>query len=95
MINDKDIEKLSEVFATKEDLKNLSEVFATKEDVKELLGGQDEIMEKLEILLQEKTIGDDQNKRQKKVLEIHNHALKKAKILSETEVSQIGKLQVF
>ena len=57
--------------------------------------GQDEIMEKLSLLLQEKEIGNEQGKRQKKVLEIHNNALKKNKVLSIEEVSEIDKLQVF
>ncbi|MCX6721501.1 MAG: hypothetical protein NT026_02800 [Candidatus Staskawiczbacteria bacterium] len=61
----------------------------------EILTGQDEILEKLNILLDEKTIGDEQDKRQKKVLEIHNSALKKNKILSKEEALQIDKLQVF
>jgi len=95
MIDDKDIEKLSEVFATKEDLKNLGEVFATKEDFNKIMDGQDEIVGKLNLLLEEKTIGDAQDKRQKKVLEIHNNALKKNKILSENEVSEIDKLRIF
>jgi hypothetical protein len=83
---DKEIEKLSEVFATKEDLIEFKD---------EILTGQDEILEKLGILLQEKTVGDEQDKRQKKVLEIHNNALKKNKILSENQVSEIDKLRVF
>lgn len=79
MINDKDIEKLKDVFATKD----------------EFLTGQDEILTKLNILLDEKTIGDEQDKRQKKVLEIHNNALKKSNILSEEQASKIDKLRVF
>ena len=86
MLNDKDIKKLSEVFATKEDVVEFKN---------EILNGQDEIMEKLDILIQEKTIGDEQDKRQKKVLEIHNNALRKTKVLSEKEASEIDKLRVF
>ncbi len=95
MLDDKDIEKLTEAFVTKEDIKN----FATKEDItdfkNEILTGQDEILEKLSALSQEKTIGEEQGKRQKKVLEIHNCALKKNKILSDEQISEIHKLQVF
>ena len=61
----------------------------------EILTGQDKILEKLNILLDEKTIGDKQDKRQKKVLEIHNDALKSSKILSEEQASEIDKLRVF
>lgn len=95
MLNNKDIEKLSEVFATKEDIKD----FVKKEDItefkNEILGGQDEIIGKLNVLLDEKTFGDEQGKRQKKVLEIHNGALKRNKILSEGETSEIDNLEVF
>lgn len=95
MLNNKDIEKLSEVFATKEDMKD----FAKKEDVTgfkgEILKGQDEIIDKLNILLDEKTVGDEQDKRRKKVLEIHNGTLKRSKILSEGEASEVDNLQVF
>ncbi len=117
MINNKDIEKLSEIFATKEDIENLIEIvatkqdleifatkqdleaFATKEDVvkfkNDILNGQDKILEKLTTLTQEGIVGDSQGKRQKKVLEIHHHALKKNKILTADEVSQVDALQVF
>ena len=95
MIDDKDVEKLSGVFATKEDIKN----FAKKDDIiefkNEILNGQDEILGKLESLLQEKTVGDEQDKRQKKVLEIHNNALKNSKILSKEETMEIDKLRAF
>ncbi len=95
MLDNNDIEKLSEVFATKDDIKN----FATKEDIiefkNEILTGQDEILEKLNTFLQEKTVGDEQDGRQKKVLEIHNNSLKKNKILSEEEVSQVDQLRAF
>ncbi len=95
MLDDKDIEKLSETFVTKEDIRN----FATKEDItefkNEILTGQDEILEKLSVLSQEKTVGGEQDKRQKKVLEIHNNALKKNKVLSEGQVSEIDELRVF
>jgi len=94
-----DIEELSETLVTKEDLMDELEKYATKEDIiefkDEILTGQDEILEKLGTLLQEKTVGDEQNKRQKKVLEIHNIALKKSKILSVEQASQIDKLRAF
>ena len=93
MIDDKDVEKLSEVFATKEDMNGLKgEIIGFKD---EILTGQDEILGKLNILLDEKTVGDEQDKRQKKVLEIHNNALKKSKILTEQEVLEVNNLRVF
>ena len=86
MLDDNDVEKLGEIFATKEEIIEFKD---------EILTGQDEILEKLNILLDEKTVGDEQDKRQKKVLEIHNDALKKSNILSDGQVSEIGKLRVF
>lgn len=61
----------------------------------DMIGFKDEALEKLGNLTQEKTVGDAQNKRQKKVLEIHNSALKANKILSEKQISEIDKLRVF
>lgn len=61
----------------------------------ESLKGQDEIITKLDTLLQEKTVGDEQDKRQKKVLEIHNDVLKTGKILSEQQATEIDGLRVF
>ena len=86
MLDDNDIEKLSEAFATKEDVIEFKD---------EILTGQDEILEKLTALLQEKTIGDEQDKRQKEVLKIHNEALKRGKFLTEEDVSKISQSGVF
>ena len=95
MIDDKDVEKLSEIFATKDDL----EKYATKDDIiefkNEILTGYDTILEKLNTISQEKTIGDEQDKRHKKVLEIHDNALKNNKILSQEQASEIDGLRVF
>ena len=95
MLDDKDVEKLVEVFATKEDLKEL----VTKNDFDEFkdksLSKLDKILEGIVPLKEEKTIKDEQDMRQKKVLEIHNNALKKSKILTEQEVSEINNLRVF
>lgn len=95
MLNNKDIEKLTQIFATKEDIKD----FATKDEIvefkNEILTGQDEILEKLDILLTEKPIKEEQDKRQKKVLEIHNKVLKKNKILSKEEILEVDKLGAF
>lgn len=97
MLDDNDIKKLIEaqepVFATKKYLQDI------KDDIlefkNEILEGQDEILEKLTALSQEKTVEDEQDKRQKKVLEIHNNALKKNKVLSTQEVSEVDELRVF
>ena len=86
MLDNKDIEKLSEVFATKEEIVEFKD---------EILTGQDEILTKIDTLLIEKPIKDAQDKRKTDVLKIHNVALKKNKILSEKQVSEIDKLRVF
>ena len=86
---------LIENVATKDDLKN----YATKDDVTEfkdeILTGQDKILEKLDILLGEKPMKDAQDKRKQKVLEIHNTALKRNKILSSEETLQIDQMGAF
>ncbi len=86
---------MEEHFATKEDLEN----FATKEDVTgikdEILTGQDEILKKLDVLITEKEAGDLQDKKQKKILAIHNKALKGHGILSLKELQEITKLEFF
>lgn len=95
MLDNNDIVKLSEVFTTKEDIKN----FATRDDVlefkSEILTGQDQILKELKALTGEKTIKDAQEIRQKKVLEIHNNALKDSKILSAEQATEIENLRVF
>ncbi len=83
MIDNNDIVKLSEVFVTKEDIKE----FITKKDFDDFkdksLSKLDKILEGIVPLKQEKVMKDLQDKNQKKVLEIHNNALKANKILSE------------
>lgn len=61
----------------------------------EILTGQDKILEKLDIFLTEKPIKDEQDKRKQKVLEIHNGALKRGKILSAEESLQIDQMGAF
>jgi len=97
MLNDKDIEKLSAVFVTKDDLESSEQKLEDKitEFKSEILTGQDEILMELKALRQEKTVGDVQDKRKTKVLEIHNNALKTNKILSEKQTSEINSLRVF
>lgn len=63
-ITDKDIEKLSKVFATKEDLKG----YATKND---LLNSQDRIIKKIEDLTTEMKISYGQYRRHEDKLENH------------------------
>lgn len=86
MLDDNDIKKLGEVFATKEDVTEFKD---------EVLTGQDEILEKINTLLQEKTIGDEQDKRKTEVLKIHNDALKRNKILTEEESTKISQSGAF
>ncbi|MCX6720243.1 MAG: hypothetical protein NTW11_00280 [Candidatus Staskawiczbacteria bacterium] len=61
----------------------------------EMLSFEDRALKDLEDLKQEKIINDAQDKRQKKVLEIHNDALKSGKILSGQQVAEIDGLRVF
>lgn len=56
---------------------------------------EEAILKNTQALLLEKKVSDAQNKRQKKVLEIHNKALKENKILSEKQAAEIEKLRVF
>lgn len=83
MLDNNDIVRLSEVFATKEDIKNLATKDELLEFKSEILDGQDEILKELKTLTQEKTVKDAQDKRQIEVLKIHNEALKRSKILAE------------
>ena len=96
MLDDKDIEKLGEVFATKEDLKQEIEKLVTKDELlefkNEILTGQDQILTELKSLSQEKTMEDAQDKRRANVLKIHDDALRRGKILSEGEVVELNKL---
>ena len=77
----------------------MEERFATKKELTEFksesFNKQDEILAKLTALSQEKTVGDEQDKRQKKVLGIHNNALKNKGILSKDQSLEIDKLRVF
>ena len=97
MLENKDIQKLIEaqepIFATKRDLQDMkNDILEFKS---EILDGQDEILKEIRALRQEKTIGDEQDKRRTKVLEIHNNALKSNKILSEQQSSAIDALRAF
>lgn len=93
-------------FATKENLNVLMENVATKDDLEniredvktfktEILTGQAEILLEIKSLKGEKSLGDTQDTRKQKVLEIHNEALKRNKILSDVEVLDISKLHAF
>jgi alpha-N-acetylglucosamine transferase len=95
MLDDKDIEKLSEVFVTKEDIKELVAKKDFDDFKNESLSKLDKILEGIEPLKQEKVMKDLQDKNQKKVLEIHNNALKRGKILIEGEVAEIDTLRAF
>lgn len=99
MLDNNDIVRLSEVFVTKEEFKEEISKLATKEEFTEfkdeILTGQDEILEKLDILLTEKPIKDEQDKRKTDVLKIHNEALRRSKILTEEEATKIAQSSVF
>lgn len=71
------------------------ETKADKEISDKILTSQDNIVTKLDKLLQEKTMEEEQDKRKKKAFEIHNNSLKRNKILSAEEVVEIDKLNVF
>ena len=77
----------------------MKENFVAKKDFDEFkddsMKFQDKALRDLGVLKQEKTVGDEQDKRQKKVLEIHNDALKSGKILSEQQATEIDGLRVF
>ena len=66
-----------------------------KEFRDDMLSFKDQALKDLGDLKQEKTVGDDQGKRLKKVLEIHNTALKSNKIISKQQASEIDGLRVF
>ena len=68
---------------------------ADKETANKILASQDNIVTKLDKLLQEKTFSDEQDKRKTKVLEIHNDALKRDKILSKQESVEVDRLRAF
>ena len=53
MLDQKDIEKLIEVFATKEDLKEATENLATKGDINKLLAAVDTYAQKADTYFQE------------------------------------------
>lgn len=73
--------------------------FVTKSEFSDfkdkMLTGQDEILKKLEILLQEKTIREYQEKKQKKMWAIIIKALKEHNILSSKELTDIAQLEIF
>jgi len=61
----------------------------------EMLSFKDQALKDLEDLKQEKVVGDAQDKRKTRVLQIHNDALKTGKILSDNQVAEINGLQAF
>ena len=73
----------------------IDEHCATKEGSDEMLKLQAEILKELKDLKDEKVVGDVQDKRKTKVLEIHNDALKRNKILSPEEALQIDQMRAF
>jgi hypothetical protein len=77
-ITDKDIIKLSKVFATKDDLKNFAtkddlKRFATRDDLsslrKEILDGQDKIIKELETAREDRTLALGKDREQDRRLD--------------------------
>ncbi len=80
-------------FATKKEFGEFKdEMVEFKEEMTKF---EDKALKELGTLTQEKTVGDEQNKRQKKVLEIHNKALRSKGILSKGQAVEIDKLRIF
>jgi hypothetical protein len=75
------------------------ETFANKKEFtdfkNENLNGQDKILKKLDILIQEKDVRDYQDKKQKKLLAIVIKSLREHNILSSKEIEDITKLEFF
>lgn|GEM_PF-1654829 len=88
---------LGENFITKKYLdKKLDEKLDKKLDEKlGALTKLDDIVGKLDKLIEEKEVGKYQDKKQKTILEIHNKSLERGKVLTPAESSQIAKLEFF
>jgi uncharacterized protein YehS (DUF1456 family) len=95
MLDNNDILKLSEVFATKEDLKDFVKKIDFDEFKNTSLSKLDEILDGVNLLKQEKIIKDAQDKRKTEVLKTHNEALKRGKILTNEEALKISQSGVF
>jgi len=91
---DKKFNKIEERFDGVE--KDISEFKTEMTGFKnEMLSFEDKALKDLEDLKQEKTMGDAQDKRKTKVLEIHNDVLKSNKILTDKQASEIDALGAF
>jgi hypothetical protein len=87
---------LEEHFASKEFLK---ENFVTKKEFQEFknetLTNLDAIQKKLDVLLTEKTIREYRERKEKKLWQIIIKALKEHRILSQKDLKEIAKLEIF
>jgi hypothetical protein len=87
---------LEEHFASKEFLK---ENFVTKKEFQEFknetLTNLDAIQKKLDVLLTEKTIREYRERKEKKLWQIIIKALKEHRILSQRDLKEIAKLEIF
>jgi len=87
---------LEEHFASKE---FLIENFVTKKEFEEFknetLTNFDAIQKKLDVLLTEKTIREYRERKEKKLWQIIIKALKEHRILSQKELEEIAKLEIF
>jgi hypothetical protein len=87
---------LEEHFASKEFLK---ENFVTKKEFQEFknetLTNLDAIQKKLDVLLTEKTIREYRERKEKKLWQIIIKAIKEHRILSQRDLKEIAKLEIF
>lgn len=86
-----------QLFVTKQDLDNLE--YRIKGEMTEkfdkVLTRSDEILKNLDTLMTEKTVGDYQKRKERKLWKIMIEAMKEHKILSSQQVEQIAALEVF
>ena len=77
----------------------MQETFATKTELEDFknktLTSQDNMLKKLDILLAEKTLGEHQEKREKKMWAIIIKALQEHRILSSKQLEEISHLEIF
>jgi hypothetical protein len=87
------IPSLEEIFVTKDEFGNFKDEFGNFKD--ETQKNFDKIFQKLDTLLDEKTVREHQEEKQKKLWVIVLKALKDHRILTAKELGLIAKLEVF
>jgi len=77
----------------------MKENFVGKKEFKkfknDMTSFKDQALKGLGDFKQEKTIGDEQDKRRTEILKIHNEALKRNKILTQAEAERIARSSAF